>query len=139
MISVFCMIPVFLAYLGSIYSPDNKLWIDMVLFGVIGFFVYPAILLLVVSALDYTSKKAVGTAAGFIGLFGYLGRVTESKGIGILVDRYHNWNVALYAIMASAFMGIVLLSWMWKLSPRRAEEIEPPVLSQRSVGKKPGV
>jgi len=43
MISVFCMIPVFLAYLGIIYSPDNKLWIDMVLFGVIGFFVYPAI------------------------------------------------------------------------------------------------
>jgi OPA family glycerol-3-phosphate transporter-like MFS transporter len=124
MISVFCMIPVFLAYLGIIYSPDNKLWIDMVLFGVIGFFVYPAILLLVVSALDYTSKKAVGTAAGFIGLFGYLGRVTESKGIGILVDRYHNWNVALYAIMASAFMGIVLLSWMWKLSPRRVEAIE---------------
>jgi len=35
MISVFCMIPVFLAYLGIIYSPDNKLWIDMVLFGVI--------------------------------------------------------------------------------------------------------
>jgi len=126
MISVFCMIPVFLAYLGIIFSPDNKLWIDLVLFGVIGFFVYPAILLLVVSALDYTSKKAVGTAAGFIGLFGYLGRVAESKGIGILVDRYHNWNVALYALMACALMGIVLLSWMWKLSPHRAEEIKPP-------------
>jgi OPA family glycerol-3-phosphate transporter-like MFS transporter len=137
MIGAFCMVPVFLAYLGIIYSPDNKLWIDLVLFGVIGFFVYPAILLLVVSALDYTSKKAVGTAAGFIGLFGYLGRVTESKGIGILVVRY-NWNAALYAIMASAFMGIVLLSWMWKLSPRRAEEIEPPGLSRRSTGNKPG-
>ena len=129
MISVFCMVPVFLAYLGIIYTPDNKLWIDMVLFGVIGFFVYPAILLLVVSALDYTSKKAVGTAAGFIGLFGYLGRVAESKGICILVDRDHKWNVALYAIMASAFMGIVLLSWMWKLSPRRVEAIESPGLS----------
>jgi OPA family glycerol-3-phosphate transporter-like MFS transporter len=138
MISVFCMIPVFLAYLGIIYSPDNKLWIDLVLFGVIGFFVYPAILLLVVSALDYTSKKAVGTAAGFIGLFGYLGRVTESKGIGALVPRY-GWNFALYAIMASAFMGIVLLSWMWKLSPRRAEEIAPPGLSRHSAKNKSDV
>jgi len=55
--------------------------------------------------------------------------VAESKGIGILVDRYHNWNVALYAIMASAFMGIVLLSWMWNLSPRRVEAIESPGLS----------
>ncbi len=133
MISVFCMIPVFLSYLGIIFSPDNKLWIDMVLFGVIGFFVYPAILLLVVSALDYTSKKAVGTAAGFIGLFGYLGRVVESKGIGALVPLY-GWNAALYAIVASAFMGIVLLSWMWKLSPSRAEEIEPPKISRRPAG-----
>jgi OPA family glycerol-3-phosphate transporter-like MFS transporter len=139
MISVFCMVPVFLAYLGIIFSPDNKLWIDMVLFGVIGFFVYPAILLLVVSALDYTSKKAVGTAAGFIGLFGYLGRVTESKGIGMLVERYHNWNVALYAILASALMGIVLLSWMWKLSPRRAEEIKPPGVSKLPARNKSSV
>jgi OPA family glycerol-3-phosphate transporter-like MFS transporter len=128
MISVFCMIPVFLAYLGIILSPDNKLWLDLVLFGVIGFFVYPAILLLVVSALDFTSKKAVGTAAGFIGLFGYLGRVVEGKGIGTLAERY-GWNTALYAVMASAFMGIVLLSWMWKLSPRRAEAIESPGIS----------
>jgi OPA family glycerol-3-phosphate transporter-like MFS transporter len=133
------MIPVFLAYLGIIYSPDNMLWVDLVLFGVIGFFVYPAILLLVVSALDYTSKKAVGTAAGFVGLFGYLGRVTESKGIGMLVDRYHNWNIALYAIMASAFMGILLLSLMWKLSPRSADKIEPPGLSRRPAGNKPSV
>ena len=125
MISVFCMIPVFLAYLGIIFSPNNKLWLDLVLFGVIGFFVYPAILLLVVSALDFTSKKAVGTAAGFIGLFGYLGRVVEGKGIGTLAERY-GWNAALYAVMASAFMGIVLLSWMWKLSPRRVEAIESP-------------
>jgi OPA family glycerol-3-phosphate transporter-like MFS transporter len=123
MIGMLCMIPVFLAYVGLLYSPDNMLWMDLVLFGVIGFFVYPTILLLVVSALDFTSKKAVGTAAGFIGLFGYLGRVVEGKGIGSLVDRY-GWNAALYAIMVSCLLGIVLLSMTWKLSPRTAERIE---------------
>jgi len=60
----------------------------------------------------------VGTAAGFLGLFGYLGRVAEGKGIGTLAERY-GWNTALYTIMASAFVGIVLLSLMWKLSPGR--------------------
>lgn len=123
MISAFCMVPVLLAYIGILYSPDNMLWLDLILFGVIGFFVYPAILLLVVSALDFTSKKAVGTAAGFVGLFGYLGRVAESKGVGLLVTRY-NWNVALHAIMASAFMGIVLLSLTWKLTPRKVKAIQ---------------
>jgi OPA family glycerol-3-phosphate transporter-like MFS transporter len=139
MIGVFCMIPVILAYLGIIYCPDNMLWVDMVLFGVIGFFIYPAILLLVVSALDYTSKKAVGTAAGFIGLFGYVGRVTVDKGVSMLVYRYHNWNAALYSILASAVVAMVLLAWMWRLSPHRVEDIESPGLSKRSAGIKPGV
>jgi OPA family glycerol-3-phosphate transporter-like MFS transporter len=120
MMGMFCMIPVFFAYVGIVCSPDNMLWLDLVLFGVIGFFVYPAILLLVVSALDYTSKKAVGTAAGFIGLFGYLGRVAEGKGIGTVAERW-GWNAALYAIMACAFMGIALLSLTWKLSPHSTE------------------
>jgi OPA family glycerol-3-phosphate transporter-like MFS transporter len=117
MISLLCMIPVLLAYAGILYFPGDLLWIDMVLFGAIGFFVYPTVLLLVVSALDYTSKKAVGTAAGFIGLFGYLGRVAEGKGIGVLVERY-GWNTALAAVMVCVFAGILLLSLTWSLSPR---------------------
>jgi OPA family glycerol-3-phosphate transporter-like MFS transporter len=123
MISLLCMIPVLLAYIGILCSPDDKLWLDLVLFGVIGFFIYPTILLLVVSALDFTSKKAVGTAAGFIGLFGYIGRVVEGKGIGTLAERY-GWNTALCAVMAATFMAIVLLSLSWKLSPRDAKAIQ---------------
>jgi OPA family glycerol-3-phosphate transporter-like MFS transporter len=123
MISVLCMIPVFLSFVGIIYSPDNMLWLDVGLFGVIGFFVYPTIMLLAVSALDFTSKKAVGTAAGFIGLFGYIGRMTEGKVIGFLAERY-GWNAALYGILLSTFLGILLLSLTWNLSPRNTQTIE---------------
>ena len=120
MICLLCMIPVFLAFIGIIYSPNNKLWMDMALFGIIGFFVYPAVMLLGICSLDATSKKAVGTANGFISIFGSLGRMAESKGIGTLVERY-NWDVALYAIAISTFLGIVLLAFTWKLSPGAAE------------------
>jgi OPA family glycerol-3-phosphate transporter-like MFS transporter len=123
MISVFCMIPVLLSYLGIIYGPENKLWISFGLFGVIGFFVYPAVLLLAVSALDFSSKKAVGTAAGFIGLFGYVGRMTEGKGIGMLAERY-GWNAALYAVVIAVVMAIALLSMTWTLSPRNAKIVK---------------
>jgi OPA family glycerol-3-phosphate transporter-like MFS transporter len=119
MISVLCMIPVLLSYLGIIYGPANKLWISFGLFGVIGFFVYPTVLLLVVSALDFTSKKAVGTAAGFLGLFGYMGRMVEGEGIGILAQRY-GWTAALHAVVAATIIGIVLLSFTWKLTPHHA-------------------
>jgi OPA family glycerol-3-phosphate transporter-like MFS transporter len=122
MISVLCMIPVLLSYLGIIYGPPGKLWISLGLFGVIGFFVYPAVLLLVVSALDFTSKKAVGTAAGFLGLFGYLGRTVEGEGIGILAQRY-SWNVALDAVVVAVVLGIVLLLFTWKLSPHHARPV----------------
>jgi OPA family glycerol-3-phosphate transporter-like MFS transporter len=124
MVSLLCMIPVFLSFVGIIYTPDHMLWLDMVLFGVIGFFIYPPVMLLGVTALDFSSKKAVGTAAGFVGLFGYLGRTIEGKGIGTLAERY-GWNTALSAIVISTFLGIVLLSLTWKLTPRNARIVEP--------------
>jgi OPA family glycerol-3-phosphate transporter-like MFS transporter len=124
MICLLCMIPVFLAFLGIIYSPNDKLWLDIALFGVIGFFVYPAVMLLGICSLDATSKKAVGTANGFISIFGSLGRVAESKGIGALAERY-GWNVALDGILISTFLGIALLAFTWKLSPKAAEARVP--------------
>jgi OPA family glycerol-3-phosphate transporter-like MFS transporter len=74
-------------------------------------------MLLGVTSLDFSSKKAVGAAAGFIGLFGYLGRTVQGKALGTLAERY-GWNSAFYAILASTFMGILLLSLTWKLTPR---------------------
>lgn len=119
MISLLCMVPVCLSFVGVLYAPKGALWLDFLLFGVIGFFVYPPVMLLGVTALDFSSKKAVGAAAGFVGLFGYVGRTVEGEGIGVLVQRY-GWNTALFAIVIASFLGIVLLSLTWKLSPRDA-------------------
>jgi OPA family glycerol-3-phosphate transporter-like MFS transporter len=121
MICMLCMIPVFIAFIGIIYSPDNKLWMDLILFGIIGFFVYPAVMLLGVCALDVTSKKAVGTANGFISIFGSLGRMVEGKGIGTLAERY-GWNTALYGVALSTIVGIVLLMFTWRLAPGNMQD-----------------
>jgi OPA family glycerol-3-phosphate transporter-like MFS transporter len=120
MICVVCMIPAFLAFVGILYSPDNKLWLDLALFGVIGFFVYPAQMLLGICALDVTSKKAVGTANGLLSILGSLGRVAESKGIGALAEHY-GWNAALYGILIAVLVGIVLMSFLWNLTPKSGE------------------
>ena len=119
MISLLCMVPVFLAFGGLLYAPPGMLWLDLALFGIVGFFIYPPVMLLPVMGLDFTSKKAIGTAAGFIGLFGYLGRTAQGKGIGTLAERY-GWNAAFYGILASTLVGMLLLSWTWKLKPRAA-------------------
>ncbi len=74
-------------------------------------------MLLGVAALDFSSKKAVGTAAGFIGLFGYIGRSVQGKGLGWLAQNY-NWDVAFYSILISTALGILFLSMTWNLKPR---------------------
>jgi len=117
LVSFLCMIPVFLAFVGIMVVPEGALWIDMALLAVIGFFIYPPVMLLGVAALDFSSKKAVGTAAGFVGLFGYIGRMIQGKGIGWLAE-YYSWDAALYSILGAAFIGIVLLAFTVRLKPR---------------------
>jgi len=137
MITVLCMVPVFLAFGGILYAPAGMLWLNMTLFGIVGFFIYPPVMLLPVMGLDFTSKKAIGTAAGFIGLFGYLGRTVQGKILGTLAERY-GWNASFYVILVSTFLGIVILSWTWKLKPRPAGErrqtaVEPMAASGRGT------
>lgn len=117
LVSFLCMIPIYLAILGILFTPPGYIWIDMVLFGIVGFFIYPPVMLLGVSGLDFTSKKAVGTAAGFIGLFGYLGRMVQGKALGYLAGNY-SWDIALWFVIGCTFLAIFLLSYTWKLKPR---------------------
>ena len=117
LVSFICMVPVFASFVGMIAVPPGYLWLDLVLFAALGFFIYPPVMLLGVAGLDFSSKKAVGTAAGFIGLFGYIGRTIQGKGLGFLAENY-GWNVALYSILGGCLLAIALLAFTIKLKPR---------------------
>lgn len=116
-VSVMAMIPLLLAFCGILIVPVDMLWLDMVLFGVIGFFVYVPVMFSGVMSLDLTSKKAVGTAAGFVGFFGYVGRVIQGKGLG-WISQYHGWNAAMWSIVISTIIAMVLLAFLWNVRPR---------------------
>ncbi len=116
MISLLCMLPVFIAFSGILYTPPGMLWLDLTLFAIVGFFIYPPVMLLGVTGLDFTSKKAVGAGAGFIGLFGYLGRTVQGKALGSIAEVY-GWNTALYWVLGATLAGIAILSVTWKLRP----------------------
>lgn len=117
LVSLMCMIPVALAFWGIMVTPKGMMWLDMVLFSIVGFFVYPPVMLLGVAGLDFTSKKAVGTAAGFIGLFGYLGRTVQGKVLGTVAES-QGWTEALYLVLGAAVISIVLLAFTARLRPR---------------------
>jgi OPA family glycerol-3-phosphate transporter-like MFS transporter len=125
MVATLCMLPIIGAFASIILIPPGYLWLDFTMLVLIGFFIYPVINLIVISALDIVSKKAIGTAAGFIGLFGYLGKMVQSAGFGRIVDDYTDslgaggaWMIVLYAILLSSVVATLLLALMWRVRPR---------------------
>jgi OPA family glycerol-3-phosphate transporter-like MFS transporter len=125
MVAALCMIPIVASFTGIMLLPKGLLWLDMILLASIGFFVYPVINLITIAALDVVSKKAIGTAAGFIGLFGYIGRTVQAKGFGWTVDHYGNlygqqvaWDIVFYAILACGVLAGLLLGLTWNLRPK---------------------
>jgi len=72
----------------------------------IGMFIYGPVMLLGVQVLDIMPKKAVGTAIGLIGLFGYWGgTIAATAGFGYLVDIF-GWSGGFIVLLASCFLAI---------------------------------
>jgi MFS transporter, OPA family, glycerol-3-phosphate transporter len=125
MVATVCMIPILGAFLGIIMTPIGHLGLDLALLFIVGFFIYPVINLIVIAALDFTSKKAIGTAAGFIGLFGYLGKSCGAKASGWIVDHYEPiygleaaWNIVIYGVIGCGAIAVGLLAITWQQRPR---------------------
>ncbi len=125
MLSVLSMIPITAAFACIILNPAGMLWVDMLMLSLIGLFIYPVINFITIMALDITSKKAIGTAAGFIGLFGYIGRTVQASGFGWAADYFGKeygeqtaWNIILWSIIGCAVIAIIMLSFTWKLRPK---------------------
>lgn len=116
-VSIISMLPLLIAFPAIWFTPRGMLWLDMCLFAVIGFFVYTPVLFSGVISLDLTTKKAVGTAAGFVGFFGYMGRVIQGKGLGWLAQNY-GWDPALLSVLGCTMVAIVLLAFLWNVRPR---------------------
>jgi OPA family glycerol-3-phosphate transporter-like MFS transporter len=125
MVATLCMAPVLLAFLLIRLTPAGHPGWDLAMLVTIGFFIYPVINLIVIMALDVTSKKAIGTAAGFIGLFGYLGKTVQAAGFGRMVDHYTAtegreaaWEHVLGWSLLSGAVAMGLLAFTWRTRPR---------------------
>ncbi len=93
-------------------NPPGNPGVDMACMIAIGFLIYGPVMLIGLHALELAPKKAAGTAAGFTGLFGYLGgSVAASAIVGYTVD-YFGWDGGFIVMIAGAVMAVVLLLTM---------------------------
>jgi OPA family glycerol-3-phosphate transporter-like MFS transporter len=86
-------------------SAKTLVYIALIL---IGFCIYGPVALVSIQALNLVPKNAAGTAAGFVGLSGYLiGDSLLSKIIvGGLADK--SWDIANFSMVIGAALGILL-------------------------------
>lgn len=99
-------------------NPAGNPALDIAMLIAIGFLIYGPVMLIGVHALDLVPKKAAGTAAGFTGLFGYVGgAVSANVVIGALVDSY-GWDAGFLLIAGSCLVAIILIAMTWKAEQR---------------------
>ena len=107
-LGMLCVLPMAGAGVLLVSAPVGWLWASLLAFAVVGFCIYPLLMLFTVIGLDLTSQGAIGTAAGWIGLFGYLGKGAQAVALGWLAER-HGWDAAILAVGATLAVELLLL------------------------------
>lgn len=106
---VFFMLLVTIATIVFWLNPAGNPNVDMACMLIIGFLIYGPVMLIGLHALELAPKKAAGTAAGFTGLFGYLGgSVAASAIVGYTVD-YFGWDGGFAVMIGGSALAVVLL------------------------------
>lgn len=106
-------------------NPAGNPGIDIAMLIGIGFFIYGPVMLIGLHAIDLVHKKAAGTAAGFTGLFGYVGgSMTANIMIGVVVDKW-GWDAGFGMILAACMASIVLLAMTWNAERNTLASLAP--------------
>jgi len=106
---VFFMTLVTIATIVYWLNPPGNPSVDMACMIVIGFLIYGPVMLIGLHALELAPKKAAGTAAGFTGLFGYLGgSVAASAIVGYTVD-FFGWDGGFMVMIGGSVLAVLLL------------------------------
>ncbi len=112
-VSIIYMILVLVSVVVYWKNPPGNPLIDNIALIAIGFLIYGPVMLIGVQALDLVPKNAAGTAAGFTGLFGYLGgALTANILIGYLIDHY-GWDSSFELLVAACILSILFIGFTW--------------------------
>lgn len=96
-------------YAGQAWYKNPYQLMDFILMTTIGFLIYGPVMLIGLHALELAPKKAAGTAAGFTGLFGYLGGTVSASAVVGWAAEYYGWDGGFYVMIAGGILAILLM------------------------------
>ncbi len=99
-------------------------WIIYTSLAIIGGAIYAPVAMIGVQGLAIVPKNAAGTAAGFLGLFGYLlGDAVLSKiALGNIAQSSLGWNATFWVFVVGALLAAVICAVSWGKEKRMMEE-----------------
>ena len=99
-------------------------WIIYTSLAIIGGAIYAPVAMIGVQGLAIVPKNAAGTAAGFLGLFGYLlGDAVLSKIVlGNVAQSSLGWNATFWVFIVGALLAAVICAISWGKEKRMMEE-----------------
>lgn len=101
--------------------PAGNWGLSLICILLIGFMTYgPHVLMVGAIAMDFGTRKASASAAGFIDCFGYIGAALAGVGSAHLIE-YHGWNTAFYFWVAGAFGATILMATLWNYKETKKE------------------
>ncbi len=100
-----------LAILAFWRLPGVSSFLDSLFLSIIGFFIFGPQMLIGIAAAELSSKKAAGSATGFVGLFAYIGAAMAGFPMGLMTDRYgwHGFFITIVVCMAAATLILIPL------------------------------
>jgi OPA family glycerol-3-phosphate transporter-like MFS transporter len=108
-VSILYMILVLIAVVVYWTNPPGHPVVDSFCLVAIGFLIYGPVMLIGVHALDLVPKSAAGTAAGFTGLFGYMGGALFANiAMGSVVDHF-GWTGSFITLISACIISIILI------------------------------
>jgi OPA family glycerol-3-phosphate transporter-like MFS transporter len=121
---VICMILIAIVLNIYWFAPSSSPLLINSCILVMGFLIYGPVMLIGLHAIDLVPKHIAGTAAGFTGLFGYVGGAVCANALfGWIVDNY-DWNGGFLLLFVSCLLATIFLSLTWNAGhPSNKEEI----------------
>ncbi len=87
----------------------------------VGFLTYgPHVAIVTYAPMDFGTRKAAASTAGFIDGMGYIGAALTGVASGFLADRF-GWNAAFYLWVGGAFGAAILMLLLWNYRPKFGE------------------
>ena len=113
--------------IGALYfTPAGYVVLDYALMFAVGFFIFGPQMLIGMTAVELSHKKAAGTATGFAGWWAYAGSAVAGYPMSKIIETT-GWN-SFFVILAAcgAIAGLCLLPlWKVRSNPKYSEENKP--------------